>query len=85
MRTGHITNFGKERFSVGCAIKNQIAAVFGDDVFEAVATSRMWGQDTGEIETKCLKVDVYPAQLMMISLTVDWTSCFHFVNSLYRS
>lgn len=81
---GHET-IGAECFSVGCAIKNQIAPVFGNDVFEAVATSYMWSQDTGEIETKCLKVDVYPAMLMVISLTVGWTSCFHFVNSLYRS
>lgn len=74
-----------EHFSVGCAVKNQIATVFGIDVFEAVTSSHAWSQDTGEIETRCLKVDVYPAQLMMISLTIGWTSCYHFVNSLYRS
>jgi hypothetical protein len=66
-------------------VKNQIASVFGDDVFEAVARSQTWSQDTGEIETKCLTVDVHPALLMVITLTVDWTSCFHFVRSLYRS
>ncbi|PVH91526.1 hypothetical protein DM02DRAFT_545680 [Periconia macrospinosa] len=74
---------GIECFSVGCAVKNQIALLFGDDVFEAVVTSHMWTQDTGEIETKCLKVDVYPALLMVISLTVGWTSCYQFVNSAY--
>jgi hypothetical protein len=70
---------------VGCAVKNQIAVAFGEDVFEAITSSQAWSQETGEIETKCLKVDVYPAQLMMISLTVSWTSCYHFVNSIYRS
>ncbi|KJZ70986.1 hypothetical protein HIM_09641 [Hirsutella minnesotensis 3608] len=74
-----------EHFSVRCAVKNQIAPAFGVDVFEAVTSSHKWGQDTGEIETRCLGVDVYPAQLMMISLTIGWTSCYHFVNSLYRS
>jgi hypothetical protein len=72
-----------EPFSVGCAVKNQIALVFGEDVFEAVAASNMWSQGTGEIETKCLKVDVYPPLLMIISLTVGWTSCYQFVNSVY--
>lgn len=70
---------------MGCAIKNQVAAVFGDDVFEAIKSSRTWSQESGEIETRCLKVDVFPAQLMLISLTVGWTSCYHFVNSVYRS
>lgn len=51
-------------------MKNQIAAAFGDDVFEVITSSLEWRQDTWEIETRCLKVDVYPAQLMMVSLTV---------------
>ncbi|GFF64886.1 hypothetical protein IFM60648_01418 [Aspergillus lentulus] len=42
-------------FSVGCAIKNQIAVEYGDDVFEAITSSRTWSQETGEIETRCLK------------------------------
>ena len=75
----------QERFSVGCAVKNQIASEFGDDVFGAVMASHTWSQDTGEIETKCLSVDVYPGQLMVISLAVDWTAGLKFVNSLYRS
>jgi hypothetical protein len=79
------TDVLQEHFSVRCAVKNQIAAAFGVDVFEAVTSSHKWSQDTGEIETRCLGVDVYPAQLMMISLTIGWTSCYHFVNSLYRS
>lgn len=75
----------RDSFSVGCAVKNQIAVVFGDDVFEAITSSQTWSQETGEIETRCLKVDAFPAQLMVISVTVDWTSCYHFVNSVYRS
>lgn len=66
-------------------MKNQITVAFGDDVFEAITSSEAWSLETGEIETRCLKVDVFPAQLMMISLTVGWTSCYHFVNSIYRS
>ncbi|KAK1138877.1 hypothetical protein N8T08_001704 [Aspergillus melleus] len=74
-----------ERFSVDCAVKNQIAVAFGDDVFEAITSSQTWSQETGEIETGCVKADIYPAQVMMISLTVGWTSCYNFVNSIYRS
>jgi len=76
--------FGTEPFSVDCALKNQIASVFGNDIFEAVTASHMWSQDTGEIKTKCLKVDVFPALVMVISLTVSWTSCYQFVRSLYE-
>ncbi|KAJ6168020.1 hypothetical protein N7497_000863 [Penicillium chrysogenum] len=41
--------------AVGCAVKNQIAVAFGEDVFEAITSSQAWSQETGEIETKCLK------------------------------
>lgn len=70
---------------MGCAVKNQIAVVFGDDVFEAITSSQAWSQETGGIEARCVKTDVHPAQLMMISLTVGWTSCYNFVNLIYRS
>ncbi|OQD95774.1 hypothetical protein PENVUL_c104G03253 [Penicillium vulpinum] len=65
-----------ERFSVGCAVKNQIAVAFGEDVFEAITSSQAWSQETGEIETKYLKVDAYPAQLMMMSLTLHLSAAF---------
>ncbi|ORX95374.1 hypothetical protein BCR34DRAFT_199159 [Clohesyomyces aquaticus] len=74
-----------ERFSIGCAVKSQIAVEFGQDVFEAVESSNLWTQDTGEIETKCLKVDVFPGQFMILGLTIGWTRCYEFMNSLYRS
>lgn len=66
-------------------MKNQIAAAFGDDVFEAITSSQLWDQETGKIETRCVAADIYPAQLMVITLTVGWTSCYNFVNSIYRS
>ncbi|KAL5405584.1 hypothetical protein PMIN04_012298 [Paraphaeosphaeria minitans] len=66
-------------------IKSQIAAEFGQDVFEAAESSNLWTQDTGEIETKCLKVDVYPGQFMVLGLAIGWTRCYEFMNSLYRS
>ncbi|KAF9728553.1 hypothetical protein PMIN02_012103 [Paraphaeosphaeria minitans] len=74
-----------DRFSIGCAVKSQIAAEFGQDVFEAAESSNLWTQDTGEIETKCLKVDVYPGQFMVLGLAIGWTRCYEFMNSLYRS
>jgi len=38
-------------------MKNQIASVFGDEVFEAIAVSHIWNQDPEEMATKCVKVD----------------------------
>jgi len=65
-------------------MKNEIASKFGDDVFDAVAASHTWDQNAEETGTTCIKVDVYPGLVMVISLTISWTPCFQFVKLLYR-
>lgn len=64
-------------------MKSQIAAAFGDDIFEAVTSSQLWNQETGEIETRYIKADIYLAQLMVVTLTVGWISYYNFVISIY--
>ncbi|CAI7626058.1 unnamed protein product [Penicillium pancosmium] len=44
---------GSDTMAAGCAVKNQVAVAFGDDVFEAITSSQAWKQETGEIETRC--------------------------------
>lgn len=57
-----------------CAIESQIAVAFGDNVFEAITSSQAWSQEIGEIETKYVQANIYLAQLLMIGMTVGWTS-----------
>lgn len=70
---------------MGCTVKNQIIVVFSNNVFKAIISSQTWSQETREIKIRYLKMDAFPAQLIIISMTVDWISCYHFINSVYRS